>query len=227
MNGTLYLSGGGDERKAYALDDSFIRSLKDSPRVLYLPFALDRTTRGFEACYDWITSTLGSHSSNFIDVVMWLDVEGKAVDDLREFDAIYIGGGNTHKLLSTFKETAFDSDIKQYLNEGGTVYGGSAGAIIFGQTVRTVPEENDRQYAHEVGLEAIGRYSLRCHYSPAEEQLVMANSARNGIDILALPEDAGLILNKAGLVAFGTGIIHFDVSSGETVPVSDGQSLAL
>ncbi|MBN1585522.1 Type 1 glutamine amidotransferase-like domain-containing protein [Candidatus Uhrbacteria bacterium] len=227
MNGTLFLSGGGDERKAYALDEAFMRSLNDSPRVLYIPLALDRTMRGFEVCYDWITATLGSHSSNFVDVVMWLDVEGKTVVELRQFDAIYIGGGNTYKLLSAFRETGFDSAIKQYLDEGGTVYGGSAGAVIFGQTVRTVPEENDRQYVHEAALGIIGRYSLRCHYTSAEEQRIRENSIRFGIDALALPEDTGLILNKDGLTVFGMGIIHFDSSSGEVEPVSNGQSLTL
>lgn len=55
--------------------------------------------------------------------------------DLKKFDVIWVGGGNTFYLRWIFKESGFDTVITQLINEGIVYGGGSAGAIIAGPTL--------------------------------------------------------------------------------------------
>ncbi|MBU1159659.1 Type 1 glutamine amidotransferase-like domain-containing protein, partial [Patescibacteria group bacterium] len=125
--GKLFISGGGGAQDSFLLDQEFVKSSR-LKRILYIPIALQRDSIGYEACYDWITSTLSNHSDDFIEIMMWLDLKNKTIDDLKKIDAIYIGGGNTYKLLQIIYEENFDKVLAEFLRRGGNIYGGSAGA---------------------------------------------------------------------------------------------------
>jgi len=49
---------------------------------------------------------------------------------LQKYDTVYIGGGDTFKLLKLIRESGFDEKLLRYYKSGGAIYGGSAGAII-------------------------------------------------------------------------------------------------
>lgn len=59
-----------------------------------------------------------------------LDVSG-----LRNFDVVYVCGGNTFAILSKLRETKLDTFIKQQVRGGAIYVGVSAGSIIAGPSV--------------------------------------------------------------------------------------------
>ena len=54
---------------------------------------------------------------------------------VRDFDAIYMCGGNTFFLLKKVKESGFDKILKEFLEEGKLYVGVSAGSIIVGPNI--------------------------------------------------------------------------------------------
>lgn len=220
MSVTLFLSGGGNASQTAALDHAFVQSIKREPRLLYLPFALNRDVQGFEAAYDWITTTLGAHTETFIDITMWLDVANKRYEDLASFDAIYIGGGNTYKLLAILTQSGFIEAIHRFLDDGKPVYGGSAGAIIFGKTIATVEEENDQNYRYSKGMGRLGTYSLRCHFTEDDTPALVSLAKQLGSPIIALPEHVGLIVRDTQIKCTTQGAVLFE-PSGAYHPLSE------
>ena len=84
------------------------------------------------------------------------------------YSAIYIGGGNTYKLLRDIKENNCLDKIKRYIDNDGIVFGGSAGAIIFGKDIDTCKYEDDNSIIglkDTSGFDVLSGYSLLCHYN--------------------------------------------------------------
>lgn len=194
-SGKLFISGGGGAQDSFLLDKEFVKSLDDK-KILYIPIALQRDSLGHEACYDWIVSALSSHSNDFIEIIMWLDLKNKTIDDLKNFDAVYIGGGNTYKLLQMIYEANFDKALTEFLRRGGNIYGGSAGAIIMGKNISIVNEENDANYKYEKGLSLLRNYSLICHYKELKDYKIKKYIEINKNPVIALTEKSGLIIEN-------------------------------
>ncbi|MAG53027.1 MAG: peptidase, partial [Nanoarchaeota archaeon] len=118
---TLILSGGTGKNKEKSLNKLFLKLTKG--KILYIPIA--KETRSHEESYKWFTSNLRKK-----DVTMVTDLSKKV--NLSKFKGIFIGGGNTFKLLRRIKENKWGSKLKNFK---GIIYGGSAGAIIFGKDI--------------------------------------------------------------------------------------------
>ncbi len=198
--GTIYLSGGGNAKDSFFLDKHFINSLINK-KVLYVPVAITRDKIGYEECYDWIINTLTSHSKDFVDITMWLDIKNKTLKDIIEYDAVYLGGGNTYKLLEEIYNTKFNQVIIKYLNKDKIIYGGSAGAIIMGKNIDTVIGENDKNYKYNSGLSLLGNYSVIGHYKKDDNGNIFNYISRYKNPVIALPEKSGIVIqNKIATV---------------------------
>ncbi|MEX2460688.1 MAG: Type 1 glutamine amidotransferase-like domain-containing protein [Paenibacillaceae bacterium] len=83
-------------------------------------------------------------------------------EDLKEYSSIFIGGGNTYKLLHEIRKARFDEVLNSFIDEGGIVYGGSAGAIILGKNIQTCShlDINDINIADFEGLNKFNGYSI-------------------------------------------------------------------
>lgn len=203
--GTIYLSGGGDVDKTTIIDSHFIKSL---PRkeILYIPIAMERDLIGYEACYDWLTNAVSKLSEDFIDVSMVLDLDKNK--DIKHFSAIYIGGGNTYKLLKVINRSGFSIVLKDYIQNGGIIYGGSAGAIILGKDISTVKEENIKyNYGSSLGLSLIGDYSIICHYQEDKDVQIKEYLKENNNPVIAIPEGVGLVVKGNLMTVLGVGSI--------------------
>ena len=197
--GRLILSGGGDIEASFDVDKNYFSLLKNNSKILYIPVALDRTSIGFEACYDWFSTLIAKHSKNKeLDFTMLL--ENDQIPDLMSYNSIYIGGGNTYKLLDYIIKNNLDKKLIDYLKKGGVVYGGSAGAIIFGKDIRTVDEENDMNYPQFLGLNFLRGYSVICHYSKSLDRKIFESVKNIKTKIIALPENSGILLDVKGNV---------------------------
>ena len=70
-----------------------------------------------------------------VDYDMKKKNKSKLLSDLRDFNVIFVSGGNTFYLLEKMRESGFDKIIKQLLSNGIIYIGSSAGTIIAGPDI--------------------------------------------------------------------------------------------
>lgn len=157
----LFLCGGGSGKE---LQDSYhkLSTLLDLNKlVLYIPLALPNDK--YDSCYEWFKEEKTYFSTSKFKMVR----SNKELSKLNfnDYSMIFIGGGNTFKLLKELKEYNIENKIVNYLNDGGIIFGGSAGAIIFGKSIKTVinDDENIVDLDDLKGFNLIGNKSLLCH----------------------------------------------------------------
>lgn len=56
---------------------------------------------------------------------------GMDIDELLQYDVVYLCGGNTRYLLERINETGFNKTLMEYIQADGLVIGVSAGSLIF------------------------------------------------------------------------------------------------
>lgn len=56
---------------------------------------------------------------------------GMEIEELLQYDVVYLCGGNTHYLLERINDTKFNKSLMEYINSNGLVIGVSAGSLIF------------------------------------------------------------------------------------------------
>lgn len=57
--------------------------------------------------------------------------DGMEFEKLKEYDVVYLCGGNTHYLLERINATGFHRSLMEYISSNGLVIGVSAGSLIF------------------------------------------------------------------------------------------------
>ncbi len=192
MKGKLYLSGGGNEIKTYALDKIFLQEIK---KILYIPLAWKEES--YKECKKWFAKMLTLHNK---DIKFDTLTNCNRKINLKNYDAIYIGGGNTFKLLKSIKESGFDKKLVNYYKKGGTIYGGSAGAIIFGKdvSIALICKEKDKnkvKISDTRGMNLVKNFDIQCHFEDdqiKEHQEYIKKTKRN---VIAIPEESALFID--------------------------------
>ena len=188
---TLFLGGGGDKADSIAIDSVFFEDIKADDKILYIPIACDFTS--YKNCFEWFCSLAQQYipipSSN---ITMLL--ENDPIPDFSSYKAIYIGGGNTYKLLDYIATNNLKESFEKFLQNGGKIFGGSAGAIIFGSTIETVAEEKEN-YPDNKALCFLKDFAIRCHYVEKDNNLFAKLSSLLSVPIIAIPENGGIIIN--------------------------------
>ena len=165
----LVLNGGGVGKAATSARKLLNGIIDHNKKILYVPFAWPDPT--FSGCLEFMTDELSDIDKAGIDMVSTPEeLMGK---DFCEYACLYIGGGNTYKLLGCLKTSGAYEKIRQYLLEDdGIVYGGSAGAIIFGKDLDScnTDDENCVGLVDHTGFNMLNGYSLLCHYTSREPE---------------------------------------------------------
>jgi len=81
-------------------------------------------------------------------------------DKLKEFDVIWLGGGNVFYLSWILKESGFDKAVTKLVNNGIVYGGGSAGAIIAGPTLDKYDLVDDASKSPEPIKKTLGLVDL-------------------------------------------------------------------
>ena len=196
------MSGGGNEHQSFPLDKFFFDALKKGGRFLYIPIAL-RGHKLFPTANFWMNGILEMHNRNDITFDVMDNPSVCTQEDLENFDAIYIGGGNTWNLLHELKESGFSDLLMSYVEKGKMVYGGSAGAIILGKRIDTHDDENKFNSKDVDGLDKLGNYSVTCHFKPEDSERFRQWSIDSGLPIICLPEETGLIITGSLVTCVG------------------------
>lgn len=203
MNGArLILAGGGDAPDSEPIDRIFADWTRRG-RTLYLPIAMDGVRHPYDSCFDWFRSTfepLGLH-----DAEMWTDLESHRYEFLSRFEGIYIGGGNTFRLLKLVRESGFGIGLADFALRGGAIYGGSAGAILLGRNIATCAhmDVNDVGLTDTRGLGMASGHSIWCHYTAADAPRIEAYRHEHAEPIWAIPESAGVVIEAGRARAVG------------------------
>jgi|SRR6185369_6317836 len=153
-NSTLYGSGYLDHAESEIRD--FLGALK---RILFVPFALhDRDSYWAQARarFEQMGYELAS--------IHTLSEPAKAV---RETEAMFIGGGNTFRLLKALYDHDLLNTIRERVREGMPYIGSSAGSNVAAPTIRTT---NDMPIVQPPSFEALGLVSFQInpHYLDAD-----------------------------------------------------------
>jgi dipeptidase E len=181
----------------------FARHIPAHRPLLYLPIAMNPQVRPCEACLAWLRSVFVPLGVD--NIAMWTDVAGKADVELASYAGVYIGGGNTFKLLHLLKSTGFAAPLGRFIERGGIVYGGSAGAIILGRDIMTAAhlDANDVGLQDTTGLDLLRGYAVWCHYRPSDDDSIAAYIAQSAFPFIALSERAGVWMGEDRVMALG------------------------
>lgn len=195
-NLNIFLSGGGSAEESKLLDESFSRTVSSDKSIIYIPLAMEKSR--FNQCFRWIKSVFPNKK-----IIMWKDLKKNNFSQLKNSAAVYIGGGNTFKLLYLFTKNGFNEVLKNYIKDGGIVYGGSAGAIILGYDLSTCWGEINKTCLKNLkGLNLINGYSIWCHYRTEHDQKILEISKKQK-GIIALSDKNGIQINTGWLISVG------------------------
>lgn len=185
-NSTLYGSGYLD----HAADE--IRDfLGNVGRVLFIPFALyDRDAY----------STMAGERFKLMGYE--LDSIHKATDAkqaVNDAEAIFIGGGNTFRLLKTLYDFDLLSSIRRKVSEGMPYVGSSAGSNVAGPTIKTT---KDMPIVEPPSFDALGLVSFQIsphyqdpdpnstHMGETQEERIIQFLEENDTTVFGLREGA-------------------------------------
>ena len=209
----LLLSGGGDAKDVIPIDEFFISQIDLERTVLYIPVAMEADAYTYDQCLKWFTGVYRHLGVKNIE--MCVDLNQAQLGE--KYSAVFIGGGNTFKLLKEIKASGFDEKLVDYLNQGGFVYGGSAGSIIFGKDIMCAEyaDENKIGLKDTAGLNLIKGFDLCCHYGTGDESKnifernAIEKYIEQGNDIIALPEHCALFVEGNAISFMGSGAAIF------------------
>lgn len=218
----LFLGGGGGGKDSIELDKKFVASLDLSKPLLYIPIATNTAKYPYSGCVAWLSGVLSPLGVK--DIVMWVeeDLKTKKKEDFSQFSGIYIGGGNTYKLLKELKEFGTLDILSTLAGQGMPIYGGSAGAIILAKTI--IPagflDENKVGLTDFSSLNLVHGFDIWCHYTPSQDEVVKKYMTDNGLEkVIAIPETAGLFVTEELIEVVGTANVRvFDIDDKDVYP---------
>jgi dipeptidase E len=199
----IYLSGGGNEKQSFPLDKFFFDTFPKNGSFLYIPVAL-RGNKLYPTAHIWMKSILEIHERNDIQFETADDLSKYQLEDLKNFDALYIGGGNTWSLVQELRDSGFSQELISYIKNGGVVYGGSAGAIVLGKNIDTHDDENKINLKDTSGFNLLSDYSVACHYTNEQSYLFIIWDISHKSPLLCLPEEAVLMFGNDSILCAGT-----------------------
>ena len=183
-----------------------------------VPLAMDESEHPYDGCYEWIQGELSKVNVPSIEMVR--SFEELASKDFQQYAAIFIGGGNTYKLLSGLKESRAFDKILGYINDDGIVIGGSAGAVIFGYDINIIAkmDKNEVDLTDTKGFDSLSGISIFPHYTNKksrlsdEENQERLNMFTESIkeysinigDVIAIPEEDAIYVNGQEFEVIGT-----------------------
>ncbi|HWD39357.1 MAG TPA: Type 1 glutamine amidotransferase-like domain-containing protein [Fimbriimonas sp.] len=123
--------GGGSvgEGQTLRMDEELIRlSGAGTPRLLFIPTASDDAAEYVDIVFGAFQK-LGCKT----EVLLLWGPDGAAEAEklISEADIVYVGGGNTKKMVARWQEMGVDRMLKAHLDQGKPVGGVSAGAICW------------------------------------------------------------------------------------------------
>ena len=119
---------------------------------------------------------------------------------LKDFDVIFVEGGNTFYLLKYVRKSGFDKALKPFLGKGGIYLGVSAGSYI------ACPDISLASWKHAEDVNTVGLKDLRGlslvdfyispHYEPEHEAIINENKNKVSRPIFALTDSQAILVDN-------------------------------
>jgi dipeptidase E len=130
MKRMIFAVGGGRTQKTLAIDQEIIKaSGKQRPRLLFVPTA-SGDSKEYAELMEAHFSSLGAECQTLYIAKGTLDIE-RAHKAIAEADIIYVGGGNTLKMMNRWRRLGIDSALNAARERGAILCGVSAGSICW------------------------------------------------------------------------------------------------
>ncbi|QMU77346.1 type 1 glutamine amidotransferase-like domain-containing protein [Streptacidiphilus sp. PB12-B1b] len=207
MTGSLFLSGGGGAEDSLRLDTAFASAVGSGP-LWYWPVAMVPAESDYAACLEWVTGVFSPLGLN--DIQMWDGAGDEPARRLPEFRGVYIGGGNTFRLLAVLRRNGLLTALKRFLENGGAVYGGSAGAAVMGVDITTVAHlDVDSCHTTDTrGLDLLAGHGVFVHHRLQDTPRAREWARENRRPVVALHERAGAVVADGQFTAVGFEPVH-------------------
>jgi dipeptidase E len=186
-------------------EEELRKFLGDSKTVLFFPFALydrdDYAARASARFAEMGYTTTSAHSVR------------DPIRAVAETDAIFIGGGNTFRLLKALQDLNLIEPIRRRVNEGAPYIGSSAGSNVAGPTIKTT---NDMPIVQPRSFDAIGLVPFQLnphfldpvakstHMGETREERIMQFHEENETPVLGLREGAWVRVENGSVKIGGT-----------------------
>lgn len=213
----LILCGGGAGEKNVLANAKLNEIIDHSKPILYVPLAFDEMEHPYDDCFKWIQGELSKVEIPYIDMVRTF--EELSSKNYNNYSAIFIGGGNTYKLLKGLKESGAFNKIKRYIDDDGIVLGSSAGTVIFSNDINIISsmDPNEVGLTDTKGFDVLNGVSFFPHYTNIKKKLTEEeNKIRtqkftdsiiqfsNHNRVIAIPEEDAIYINGNTWIVIGT-----------------------
>lgn len=213
----LFLNGGGSGKQTILTYKEINKVINHNKPVLYIPLAMDEEDHPYDSCYEWIKEEISC--IDIPDIEMVRSFEELEKKDLNKYSLIYIGGGNTYKLLNGFKTTKIYNKLKKYISNNGIVYGSSAGTVIFGKSINIIEimDSNDVNLTDTDGFNYLNNISIFVHYTNYRSKLseeenktltkkytdFITNYTSDNEKVIAIPEEDTIFFDGKNIKVIG------------------------
>lgn len=142
--GIIVAIGGGelDQRETYGIDTEIVKLTgKERPKALFIPTASDDASGYCDSFQQIYGDELGCE----VDFLLLIDTDitmEEICEKISQADLIYVGGGNTGRMLAIWREHQVDQMLLEAHTKGTVLSGISAGSICWfqhGHSEITVP----------------------------------------------------------------------------------------
>ena len=195
--------------------------LEGRKRVAFVPFAI-QDHAAYTAKVSERLSRMGFETT-----------EVRRAADL-DADAIFVGGGNTWRLLKTLYELDLLKAIRERVLKGTPYIGSSAGSNIAAPTIRTT---NDMPIVQPPSFDALGlvRYQINPHYLDADpssthmgetrEQRIKEYLEENTVPVVAIREGSMLLVQDGVSTLLGLRPARIFRRGAEPVEIEPGANV--
>jgi dipeptidase E len=205
--------------------EPFIRDfLRKETRVHFVPFAmLDQ-----EAYTAQVRERLARMELEVVPL--------QTLDDLREAKAVFVGGGNTWRLLKALYERELLAPIRDAVKSGVPYIGSSAGSNIAAPTIKTT---NDMPIVEVPSMNALSLvpYQINPHYIDADpssthmgetrEERIIQFHEENVIPVIGLREGSALLAEHGTTTLLGMRPARVFLKRQEPYEVEPGDRIEL
>ena len=206
----LLLNGGGSTQELKSTMNKLNEIMDHSKPILYVPLAMNELENPYDSCYEWFLNQVENIEVPSVD--MPKTFEEFASKNFDDYSAIFIGGGNTFKLLKGIKDNNIFNKIIKYLKSNGIIIGCSAGTIIFGYDINSclVMDKNNVNLIDTKGFNVLDGKSLFAHYTNSKTEEIhneytdyLKEYSKRNEEVIALPEEDTIYINDSNIEVIG------------------------
>ncbi|MDO8601199.1 MAG: Type 1 glutamine amidotransferase-like domain-containing protein [bacterium] len=144
-----------------------------------------------------------------VEINLRNETEESLNNKFKNFDVIFVEGGNTFYLLKYMRESGFSKALRSFLDKGGIYFGVSAGSIAAGKDISCSSWEPDWD-ENTVGLRdfrglGLVNFVIVPHYEPAHEKIVLENKDKVLYPVIALADKQAILVDNKKIQFIGPG----------------------